>query len=95
MLLELEISRSKMAAEFATQDWNLLSKKLAIQTHETSEVESRFRRMADHAPVGMFHFDLSGVVLYANEDYYRYSFAGFVFIFLANLLIFAGSLNIL
>ncbi|TVY16498.1 Hybrid signal transduction histidine kinase K [Lachnellula arida] len=71
VLLELEISRSKMAAEYATQDWNLLSKKLAIQTHETSEVESRFRRMADHAPVGMFHFDLSGVVLYANEDYYR------------------------
>ena len=83
-----------MAAEYATQDWNILSKKLAIQAHETSEVESRFRRMADHAPVGMFHFDPSGVVLYANEDYYRYFLAGFVLIF-ANLLTFAGSLNIL
>jgi PAS domain-containing protein len=52
----------------------MLSQKLAIQTHETIELESRFRRMADLAPVGMFHIDTAGVLVYANEDYYRYDF---------------------
>ena len=83
-----------MAAAFAVQDHDLLSKKLAIQTHETLEVEGRFRRMADHAPVGMFHFNPFGVLIYANEDYYRYCFPRFVPI-LANPLALAGSLNIL
>ena len=59
-----------MAAEQATHDRNLLSKKLAIQTHEALEVEARFRRMADLAPVGMFHIDPQGVLLYGNEEYY-------------------------
>lgn len=60
-----------MAAELAAQDRNLLSKKLAIQRHEASELEERFRRMADLAPVGMFHVDTNGVLIYANNDYYR------------------------
>jgi len=59
-----------MAAEQATHDRNLLSKKLAIQTHEAFEVEARFRRMADLAPVGMFHIDPQGALIYANEEYY-------------------------
>lgn len=58
----------------------MLSQKLAIQTHETIELESRFRRMADLAPVGMFHIDTTGVLIYANEDYYRYDSCQFFFI---------------
>jgi PAS domain-containing protein len=59
-----------MAAVQATQDRNLLTRKLEIQAHETIEIETRFRRMADMAPVGMFHIDPDGVLIYANNDYY-------------------------
>jgi hypothetical protein len=59
-----------VAAELAALDRNLLSKKLAVQTHEALELESRFRRMADLAPVGMFHINTSGILVYANDNYY-------------------------
>lgn len=59
-----------MAAEQAAQDKTLLSNKLAAQTEEALEAETRFRRMADLAPVGMFHIDPAGVLVYANNDYY-------------------------
>ncbi|CAL3973130.1 unnamed protein product [Diplocarpon coronariae] len=55
----------------AARDRSLLTKRLALQTHEALEVETRFRRMADLAPVGMFHIDTSGVLIYANENYYE------------------------
>jgi hypothetical protein len=58
-------------AQLATQDRNLLSRKLAIQTHEALEIESRFRRMADMAPVGMFHINPAGYLVYANEHWYN------------------------
>ncbi|KAJ5041797.1 uncharacterized protein L3040_005364 [Drepanopeziza brunnea f. sp. 'multigermtubi'] len=64
VLFEEEIRR-------AARDRNLLTKKLAIQTCEALENETRFRRMADLAPVGMFHIDPAGVLLYANENYYE------------------------
>ncbi|KAE8443515.1 hypothetical protein EG329_001755 [Mollisiaceae sp. DMI_Dod_QoI] len=70
VLFEEEIRRGRMAAEQAAQDRSILSDKLAIQTHEALETESRFRRMADLAPVGMFHTDPSGMLLYANNDWY-------------------------
>lgn len=71
VLVEDEIQRGRMAAEHAYQDRNRLSRKLEIQAHEASEIESRFRRMADLAPVGMFHIDAEGRLLYANEVYYN------------------------
>lgn len=70
VLFEDETRRARMAAELATQDRNLLSRKLAIQTHEALEIESRFRRMADMAPVGMFHINPAGYLVYANEHYH-------------------------
>lgn len=70
MLFEDEIRRGRMAAEQAALDCNLLSKKIAVQTHEALELETRFRRMADLAPVGMFHTDTSGTLVYANDNYY-------------------------
>jgi hypothetical protein len=45
----------------------LFSRKLVIQTHEAIELESRFRRMADLAPVGMFHIDPVGALICAND----------------------------
>ncbi|QSZ30945.1 hypothetical protein DSL72_000504 [Monilinia vaccinii-corymbosi] len=71
VLFEDEIRRGRMAAEHAYQDRNRLSRKLEIQAHEASEIESRFRRMADLAPVGMFHIDADGRLIYANEVYYN------------------------
>lgn len=41
-----------------------------IQTMKTLEAEQRFRRMADLAPVGMFHFDTSGMPIYCNDKWY-------------------------
>ncbi|KUJ18979.1 putative histidine kinase M3YPp [Mollisia scopiformis] len=70
VLFEEEIRRGRVAAEQAAQDRTLLSKRLAIQTHEALETETRFRRMADLAPVGMFHIDPTGILVYANNDYY-------------------------
>jgi PAS domain-containing protein len=60
-----------LAAEQATLDRNLLSKKLAVQTHVAAEVETRFRTMADLAPTGMFHIDPEGILVYANNEYYK------------------------
>ncbi len=62
-----------MVAKQADHDRNMLSRKFAIQTHKAMEIESRFRRIADLAPVSMFHIDPSGVLLYANEYYYAYA----------------------
>ncbi|CZR55813.1 related to sensory transduction histidine kinase [Phialocephala subalpina] len=70
VLFEEEIRRGRLVAEQAAQDRNILSNKLAVQTHEALETETRFRQMADLAPVGMFHIDPTGVLVYANNDYY-------------------------
>jgi len=51
----------------------MLSRRLAIPTHEVLEIKSRLRRIADLATVGMFHVDPSGMLIYANEDYYTYA----------------------
>lgn len=51
VLFEDETRRARLAVEQAATDRNVLSKRLAIQTHEALEIENRFRRMADMAPV--------------------------------------------
>lgn len=70
-MLEEETARAKMVAEQALKDKDTLSRKIEIQNHEVIEIENRFRRMADLAPVGMFHIDVNGVLVYANNDYYK------------------------
>ncbi len=60
-----------MVAEQVNHDHNLLSRRPAIQRHEALEIETRFRRMADLAPVGIFHIDLQGISLYGNNEYYK------------------------
>lgn len=70
VLFEEEIRRGRMIAEQAAQDRLRLSRKLEIQTHDAMEIEHRFRRMADLAPVGMFYIKSDGTLAYANNDYY-------------------------
>ncbi|KAF2723553.1 histidine kinase M3YPp [Polychaeton citri CBS 116435] len=71
MLIEDEIRRSRIAADLATQDRIKLAEQLAESKQEAAEIEMRFRRMADHAPMPMFHFDEMGNVLYANEAWFE------------------------
>ncbi|TVY84026.1 hypothetical protein LSUE1_G001789 [Lachnellula suecica] len=72
LLFEDELRRGRIAAELAAHDRNLLSQKLATTKHEATALESRFRKMADLAPVGMFHIRASdGTLLYANNNYYE------------------------
>lgn len=61
VLFEEELRRSRIAAELAAQDRDELSGKLATRTQEARELETRFKKMADLAPVGIFHFDAAGV----------------------------------
>jgi PAS domain-containing protein len=70
VLFEDETRRAHIAAEQATTDRNVLSKQLAIQAHEVTAIESRFRRMADMAPVGMFQMAPDGSIIYANQQWY-------------------------
>ncbi|KAH7379750.1 putative histidine kinase M3YPp [Cadophora sp. MPI-SDFR-AT-0126] len=66
VLFEEEIRR-------AARDRRNLTKRLALQTHEALETETRFRRMADLAPVGIYHIDPNGLLVYCNESYYEYN----------------------
>ncbi|KAL3426864.1 histidine kinase hhk13p [Phlyctema vagabunda] len=71
VLFEEEIRRGQLAAELATMHRDYLSKQLALHKHEAVALESRFRKMADMAPVGMFHMNIIGELIYANENYYQ------------------------
>lgn len=71
LLFEDEIRRGRMVAEQADRDRYHLFTKLAIQTQAASQTENRFRNMADLSPAGQFHISPSGVLVYANNEYYR------------------------
>lgn len=57
VLFEEQVRQNRIAADLAAMDRDELSDKLALRTQQALENEHRFRRMADLAPVGMFHFD--------------------------------------
>lgn len=54
MLFEEEIRRGQRAARLAALDRQELSKQLDLRTQEAVESETKFTRMAEFAPVGMF-----------------------------------------
>ena len=54
MLFEEEIRRGQRAAHLAALDRQELSKQLDLRTQEAIESETKFTRMAEFAPVGMF-----------------------------------------
>ena len=73
VLFEEEIARGKRAARLAAQDRIELSEQLAARTQEAVESETKFTRMAEFAPVGIFIADSKGKIAYCNEKWYQIS----------------------
>ncbi|KAL8671189.1 MAG: hypothetical protein Q9168_004306 [Polycauliona sp. 1 TL-2023] len=71
VLFEEEIARGQRAAQLAALDRNELSEQLAIQTQQAVESETKFTRMAEFAPVGIFIADEKGHYTYCNDTFYK------------------------
>ncbi|KAL9000185.1 MAG: hypothetical protein Q9169_001087 [Polycauliona sp. 2 TL-2023] len=71
VLFEEEIARGQRAAQLAALDRNELSEQLAIQTQQAVESETKFTRMAEFAPVGIFTADEKGHYTYCNDTFYE------------------------
>ena len=71
VLFEEEIARGKKAARLAAQDRIELSEQLAARTQEAVESETKFTRMAEFAPVGIFIADSTGKITYLNDKWYE------------------------
>lgn len=70
VLFEEEIRRGQRAARLAAQDRIELSKQLDLRTQEAVESETRFTRMAEFAPVGMFIANQNGRIIFSNETWW-------------------------
>jgi len=73
VLFEEEIKRGQKAAKLAALDRIKLSEQLAERTKEAIESETKFTRMAEFAPVGMFIADSAGRITFANDTWYDIS----------------------
>ncbi|KAK3177617.1 hypothetical protein K4F52_009618 [Lecanicillium sp. MT-2017a] len=73
VLFEEEIKRGQRAAKLAAMDRQELSMQLLLRTQEQSELERRFTRMAENAPVGMFIADSNGIIDYCNDMWWQIS----------------------
>lgn len=73
VLFEEEIRRGQKAAKLAALDRIELSEKLAARTAEAIESETKFTRMAEFAPVGMFIANSNGKITFANDTWYDIS----------------------
>ncbi|KAK5171140.1 uncharacterized protein LTR77_004284 [Saxophila tyrrhenica] len=73
VLFEEEIRRGQKAAKLAALDRIELSEQLAARTQEAIESETKFTRMAEFAPVGMFIANASGKITFANDTWYDIS----------------------
>ncbi|KAL9607240.1 MAG: hypothetical protein Q9167_007828 [Letrouitia subvulpina] len=73
VLYEEEIARGRRAAQVAALDRTELSEQLAIRTQEAVESETKFTRMAEFAPVGIFIADSQGQITYCNDAWYEIS----------------------
>ncbi|KAF1988615.1 hypothetical protein K402DRAFT_419437 [Aulographum hederae CBS 113979] len=70
VLFEEEIRRGQKAAKLAALDRIELSQQLAARTQEARDSETRFTRMADFSPAGLFIADSSGHISYCNDTWY-------------------------
>jgi PAS domain S-box-containing protein len=70
VLFEEEIRRGQRAARLAALDRIELSKQLDLRTQEVAESETKFTRMAEFAPVGMFIADSYGKITYSNDTWW-------------------------
>ena len=73
VLFEEEIRRGQRAAKLAAADKIELHEQLAARTQEAVESETKFTRMAEFAPVGMFIADSTGRITYCNDTFYEIS----------------------
>ncbi|KAG9249258.1 hypothetical protein BJ878DRAFT_532 [Calycina marina] len=73
MLFEEEIRRGQRAAQLAALDRQQLSEQLHLRTQEAVESETKFTRMAEFAPVGMFIANSLGEVSYFNDTWWEIS----------------------
>ncbi|KUJ24371.1 uncharacterized protein LY89DRAFT_604977 [Mollisia scopiformis] len=73
VLFEEEIRRGQRAARLAALDRQELSKQLDLRTQEAVESETKFTRMAEFAPVGMFIANSSGQITYSNDTWWEIS----------------------
>lgn len=69
VIAEDEARRSRVAARIAATERIRLVENLAKSQREATQNQSRFRGMADLAPIGIFEFDTSGGLLYANQAF--------------------------
>lgn len=76
VLFEEEIRRGQKAAKLAALDRMELSEQLAIRTQEAIESETKFTRMAEFAPVGMFIANPEGKITYCNNTWFDISCVG-------------------
>ncbi|CAD6501389.1 BgTH12-01641 [Blumeria graminis f. sp. triticale] len=73
VLFEDEIKRGEKAARLAALNHQELSNQLYLRTQEAVESETKFTRMAELAPVGMFIANNKGEVTYNNEMWWEIS----------------------
>lgn len=73
VLYEEEIRKGQKAARIAAQDRQELSALVSLRTQEAVESESRFTRMAEMAPVGMFIANSQGEITFSNDAWWEIS----------------------
>lgn len=73
VLFEEEIRRGQRAAQLAAMDRQELSLQLLQRTEEANELELKFTRMTEFAPVGMFIADAYGHINYRNDMWWQIS----------------------
>lgn len=73
VLFEEEIRRGQKAAKLAAEDRFHLSEQLAARTQEAIDSETRFTRMAEYSPAGLFIADHAGRITYCNDTWYEIS----------------------
>lgn len=71
VLYEEEIKRGQRAARLAALERIRLSEQLAARTQEAVESETKFTRMAEYAPVGMFIATAEGRLTYLNDRWFE------------------------
>ena len=71
VLFQEEIARGKRAAKLAALDRIDLSAQLAARTQEAVESETKFTRMAEFVPVGIFIADAQARINYCNDMWYE------------------------
>lgn len=71
VLFEEEIKRGQQAAKLAALDRIQLSEQLAARTQEARDSETKFTRMAEFVPVGMFIASSEGVINYCNDSWFE------------------------